>query len=89
MIATNYPVQFLNVPGIWIVVKICKIFDYVGLVHITWLVADLLCRAMKLDDEVSVRLAEYDELLHNSDKTNHSEGTIAMIPNDDDEVLDM
>jgi hypothetical protein len=64
MIATNYPVQFLNLPGIFIVVKFCKFFDYIGLVHITWIVADLFCRALKLDDEVSVRLQEYDHEIH-------------------------
>lgn len=66
MLATNYPVQFLNVPGIWIVVLFCKIFDWIGLVHITWIIADLFCRALRLDDSVSVRLAEYDAQTHKS-----------------------
>ena len=64
MIATNYPVQFLNMPGIWIVVKVCKFFDWIGLVHVTWLVADLICRGLRLNDEVTVTLKEYDHELH-------------------------
>jgi len=68
MIATNYPVQFLNMPGLFIVVKLCKVFDIIGIVHVTWLVADLCCRALRLNDEVSIRLKEFDHQLHTAGK---------------------
>jgi len=79
MLATNYPVQFLNVPGMWLVVKLCKIFDWVGLVHLTWVVADLFCRALRLDDEVTVRLKAYDQAVH-CGIIAHKKETLAALP---------
>jgi hypothetical protein len=61
MISTNYAVQFLNIPGLWILVKVCKLFDIIGLVHLTWIISDAACRILRLDDEVTVRLKEYED----------------------------
>jgi len=79
MIATNYPVQFLSIPGIWLVIKVCKFFDWIGLVHVTWIVADLICRLFRLNDDVTVRLKEYDFELHHRKVL----GTVAQTPSDE------
>jgi len=66
MLATNYPVQFLNMPGMTYVITLCKLFDWVGLVHLTWVVADVACRLFRMDDEITVTLRLYDEEIQKS-----------------------
>jgi hypothetical protein len=51
LIASKFPVFFMNIPGVGIVSRIALLLESVGVTHFSWLLAHIVQRILCLKDE--------------------------------------
>ena len=69
LIASKFPVFFMNIPGVGLVSRVALFLESVGVTHFSWLLAAVVEKAMCLQDESSLFADDHDvhQDVHNDD----------------------
>jgi hypothetical protein len=59
ILAAQYPIQFTELPGSWMLVKLCILIDSIGFTYFSWLEAKLVEVMFRLNRDINSKLHEH------------------------------
>ena len=78
LIASKFPVFFMNIPGVGIVSRIALLLESVGVTHFSWLLAHIVQRVLCLKDE-SVLFVDSESRDHSHPAEGESSGALTTV----------